>query len=200
MEMDTQSEKDNLKRKGSVKIDWGRQGGVIIGYLAVIFIYFGIIANTMMIDDSGLWISFYDMDRTILFWTFETYISSYLNPIIFVSVLIILMMLIVFFSLKDWHSSLILSILIPVLIIFILDIYWTLIYLPVSITSGSFIFTFRIQGLAICLLFLVCFGLTYKEDIPLYGIKASIWLVPLINHQINSGKTFATNNLICFKS
>jgi len=30
------------------------------------------------------------------------------------------------------------------------------------------------------LLFLICFALTYKEDIPHYGIKASIWLVPLI--------------------
>ena len=30
------------------------------------------------------------------------------------------------------------------------------------------------------LLFFVCFGLTYKEDIPLYGIKASIWLIPIL--------------------
>ena len=30
------------------------------------------------------------------------------------------------------------------------------------------------------LLFLVCFWLTYKEDIPHYGIRASIWLVPFI--------------------
>lgn len=180
METDSQSEKDNRKRKGYVKIDWGRQGGVIIGYLAILFGYFGIIANTMMIDESGLWISFFDMDRTILFWTFETYISTSLNPIIFLFILIILLMLIILFSLKEWHSSLILSILILVLIIFILDIYWTLIYLPVSITTGTFIFSFKIQGLALGLLFLVCFGLTYKEDIPLYGIKASIWLVPLI--------------------
>ena len=180
MDIDNQSEKDNRKRKGYVSIDWGRQGGIIIGYLAVFFGYFGIIANTMMIDESGLWISYFDMDRTILFWTYETYISSFLNPIIFVLILIIFMILITFFSLKEWHSSLILSILIPVFIIFILDIYWTLIYLPVSITTGSFILIFKVQGLALCLLFLVSFALTYKEDIPLYGIKASIWLVPLI--------------------
>jgi len=178
--MDSKSENESSERKGYIKIDWGRQGGVILGYLAVIFGYFGIIANTMMIDESGLWISFYDMDRTILFWTFETYISSSLNPIIFLLILIILLMLIIFFSLKEWHSPLILSILIPGLIIFILDIYWTLIYIPDSITTGTFIFSFKIQGLAIVLLFLVCFGLTYKENIPLYGIKASIWLVPLI--------------------
>ena len=30
------------------------------------------------------------------------------------------------------------------------------------------------------LLFIVCIGLTYKEDIPAYGIKASLWLVPVI--------------------
>jgi len=180
MDADSQSEKDNRKRKGYVSIDWGRQGGVIISYLAVFFGYFGIIVNTTMIDQTGLWISYFDMDRTILFWTFKTYISSYLNPIIFVLILIILMSLIVIFSLKEWHSSLILSILIPVLIIFLLDVYWTLIYLPVSIATGTFIFSFTIQSLALCLLFLVSFGLTYKEDIPLYGIKISIWLVPLI--------------------
>ena len=180
MGTDSQSEKDGRKRKGHVKIDWGRQGGVILGYLAVFFGYFGIIANTMMIDESGLWISFNDMDRTILFWTYETYISPSLDPVIFLLILIILLVLIILFSLKEWHSSLILSILIPVLIIFILDIYWTLIYLPVSIMTGTFIFSFTFPALAIVLLFLVCFGLTYKEDIALYGIKASIWLVPLI--------------------
>lgn len=30
------------------------------------------------------------------------------------------------------------------------------------------------------LMFLICFWLTYKEDIPHYGIRASIWLVPFI--------------------
>ena len=34
--------------------------------------------------------------------------------------------------------------------------------------------------LPILLLFLVSFLLTYREDIPHYGIKASIWLVPLL--------------------
>jgi len=180
MELDNQSENDSSEQKGFIKIDWGRQGGVILGYLAVFFGYFGVIANTMMIDESGLWISFHDMDRTILFWTYETYISPSFNPFIFLIILIIFLMLIIFFSLKDGDSSLLLLILIPVLIIFILDIYWTLIRLPITVTTGTFIFSFNIQGLAIILLFLVCFGLTYKEDISLYGIKASIWLVPFI--------------------
>jgi hypothetical protein len=30
------------------------------------------------------------------------------------------------------------------------------------------------------LVLVVCFILTYKEDIPHYGIRASIWLVPII--------------------
>jgi hypothetical protein len=180
MEIENQSEKVSPNPTGFIKIDWGRQGGVILGYLLVFFGYFGIIANTMMIDETGLWISFYDMDRTILFWTFETYISSFLNPFIFLLILMMILTLIILFSIKEWHSFLIIPILIPVLIIFILDIYWNLIYLLDFISTGSFIFSFKIQGLALVLLFLVCFGLTYKEDVPLYGIKASIWLIPLI--------------------
>ncbi|MEE9571682.1 MAG: hypothetical protein V3W20_01385 [Candidatus Neomarinimicrobiota bacterium] len=34
--------------------------------------------------------------------------------------------------------------------------------------------------LPILLLFFICFLLTYKEDIPHYGIKASLWIVPLL--------------------
>ncbi|MHA2269210.1 MAG: hypothetical protein ACXAB8_15540 [Promethearchaeota archaeon] len=34
--------------------------------------------------------------------------------------------------------------------------------------------------LPILLLFFICFLLTYKEDIPHYGIKASLWLVPIL--------------------
>jgi hypothetical protein len=34
--------------------------------------------------------------------------------------------------------------------------------------------------LPILLLFFICFLLTYKEDIPHYGIKASLWMVPLL--------------------
>ncbi len=34
--------------------------------------------------------------------------------------------------------------------------------------------------LPILLLFFICFLLTYKEEIPHYGIKASLWMVPLL--------------------
>jgi hypothetical protein len=34
--------------------------------------------------------------------------------------------------------------------------------------------------LPVILLFMVCFWLTYKEDIPQYGIRASLWLIPFI--------------------
>jgi hypothetical protein len=99
-------------RKGHVKIDWGRQGGVIAIYIIGLLGYYGLIANTMLFDQYGHWISYVDMDRTILFWTWTTYLKSYFIPAL--------------------------------------------------------------------LLFGVGFLLTYKEDIPHYGIKATIWLVPFI--------------------
>ncbi len=158
-----------------ISIDWGRQGGVLLGYLVVLFAYYGFIANTMLFDEYGLWISYVDMDRTILFWTYETYFSSMLNPILFILILIALMVLIIVFSLKEWHSLLILFVLIPIFIIFILDLYWNLFNIVNVFTTGTAYFT--VQGFSIVLLFIVCFGLTYKEDIPEYGIKASLWMV-----------------------
>ncbi len=112
METDSQIEMNARSEKGHIKIDWGRQGGVILAYVIALLGYYGIIANTMMFDQYGDWISFVDMDRTILFWTYTTYFSNFFLPAL--------------------------------------------------------------------LLFFVCFLLTYKEDIPQYGIKASIWLAPLI--------------------
>lgn len=94
------------------KIDWGRQGSVFVGYIVIILGYYGIIANTMLFNQYGNWISFVEMDRTILIWTYTTYTHSFF--------------------------------------------------------------------LSAILLFLVCFFLTYKEDIPHYGIRASIWLVPIL--------------------
>ena len=44
-------------------------------------------------------------------------------------------------------------------------------------TYITYIDTFFLPAL---LLFFVCFLLTYKEEIPHYGIKASIWLIPFI--------------------
>jgi hypothetical protein len=99
-------------KKRNISIDWGRQGGVIIAYIIVLLGFFGIIANTIMIDRFGNWISFTEMDRTILIWPYLTYIQNFFLPLL--------------------------------------------------------------------LLFFICFLLTYKEDIPHYGIKASLWLVPFI--------------------
>jgi hypothetical protein len=113
METETTIEKSEHENKGHVKIDWGRQGGVIFLYIIALLCYYGIIANIMMYDYYyEEWISFNDMDRTMLFWTWTTYLDTFFLPAL--------------------------------------------------------------------VLFLVCFVLTYKEDIPHYGIKASIWLVPLI--------------------
>lgn len=108
---------NNNVKKGKIKIDWGRQGGVILAYIIVLLGYYGIVANIVMVDEwisltVQTWISFTEMNRTVLFWTFEIYGQTF--------------------------------------------------YLP------------------LLLVFFVCFLLTYKEDIPHYGIKASIWLVPCI--------------------
>jgi len=161
-----------------VYIDWGRQGGVILGYIVIILGYYAFIANTLLVDEYGFDISYLDMDRTIIFWTYETYISSMIPSIVFVLILIALMVLIIVFSLKEWHSLLILLILIPVFIIFILDLYLNLFMIVYVINTGTLFLT--IQAFSIVLLFFVCFALTFKEDIPEYGIKASIWMVPLI--------------------
>lgn len=113
METEKKMESSNMEAKGHFKIDWGRQGGVIALYVVALLSYYGVIVNIMMYDYYyKVWISFNDMDVTIIFWTWTTYI-------------------------KTW-------------------------FLPVLV------------------LFLVCFVLTYKEEIPHYGIKASIWLVSLI--------------------
>ncbi|MFX1297287.1 MAG: hypothetical protein ACFFD2_20840 [Promethearchaeota archaeon] len=103
---------DNNIKKGNIKIDWGRQGPVILAYICVLLGYYGVVANIAMVNDRGNYISFNEMDRTILFWTFETYKQTFFIPIL--------------------------------------------------------------------LIFLISLILTYKEDIPHYGIKASIWLVPAI--------------------
>jgi len=100
------------KRKKRISIDFGRQGGIFLGYIIIILGFYGIIANTVMMDQFDEWIPFLDMDRTLLIWP---YLSS----------------------------------------------------------SQNFFLPFL-------LLFIVCFALTYKEDIPAYGIKASLWLIPII--------------------
>ena len=100
------------EEKGYFGIDWGRQGGVIALYIVVLLGYYGIIANTVMFDQYGDWISFTEMNRSILIYTFQSYVQSFFLPAV--------------------------------------------------------------------LLFLVSLLLTYKEDIYQYGIKASIWIVPLL--------------------
>jgi hypothetical protein len=100
------------KEKGYFKVDWGRQGGLIFGYIVVLLGYYGIIANTIMFDQYGQWISFTEMNKSILIYTYQSYIQSFFFPAL--------------------------------------------------------------------LLLLVSFILTYKEDVPQYGIKASIWIVPFL--------------------
>ncbi len=103
---------NNEKEKGYFKIEWGRQGGVIFGYIVVLLGYYGIIANTVMFDQYGSWISFAEMDKSLLIFTYQTYFQSFFLPAL--------------------------------------------------------------------LLLLISFLLTYKEETPQYGIKASIWIVPIL--------------------
>jgi hypothetical protein len=161
-----------------ISIDWGRQGGIILGYVIIVLGYYGLIANTMMYDDLGNWISFVDMDKTILIWTYTTYISANLDVEIFIVIFVVLTVLIIFFSLVEKYSVIALSILIPVFLIFILDVYWNLFDIMTLIRTGNYYLA--VPGLAIVLLFMVCFTLTYKEEIPQYGIKASLWMVPVL--------------------
>jgi len=160
--------------KKKIKLDWGRQGGVIIAYIVIVLGFHGIIINFSMFDQYGNWISYLDMDRTILFWTYTTCLSSVLDPIVFVIIFIVLLSLLIAFSIVDWHSFEAVLILIPIFVIFILDIFWTLFTIP------TIRIYFTMQSTSFILLFFVCFALTFKEDIPHYGIKASIWTVPTI--------------------
>ena len=100
------------EEEGHFGIDLGRQGGVLTLYIIAFLGYYGIIANTVMFDEYGRWISFMEMNRSILIYTYQCYVQSFFTPAI--------------------------------------------------------------------LLILVSFILTFKEDIPAYGIKASIWIVPLL--------------------
>lgn len=131
-------------KKGHIKIDWGRQGGVIAGYIIVLLGYYGIVANMVLFDIYGNWISFTDLS---LFSSLEIIPPGGVLPTgypyngFFPEI--------IFYPGRD-------------------ILFWSFIsYLP----------TYFLPAL---LLFFVCFILTYKEDIPHYGIKASIWLVPFL--------------------
>ena len=142
--MTIESKLEESEKKGRVQIDWGRQGGVIIGYVVVLLGYYGIIANMVMFDGFGNWISYIDLP---LFSTMDIVMPGELLPIGRPNTG--LLPELVFFAGRD-------------------ILFWTFLsYLP----------TYFLPPL---LLFFVCFLLTYKEDIPQYGIKASIWLVPLL--------------------
>ena len=47
MEQDVKDEEEQLKNKKKISIDFGRQGGVFLGYLIIILGFYGIIANTV---------------------------------------------------------------------------------------------------------------------------------------------------------
>ena len=111
LKLDEEGVKAGTQKK-RIRIDFGRQGGIFLGYAIIILGFYGIIANTVMTDQFGEWIPFLDMDRTLLIWPYLSSVNNFFLPFL--------------------------------------------------------------------LLFIVCFALTYIEDIPAYGIKASLWLVPIV--------------------
>jgi hypothetical protein len=168
------------KNKGYVKIDWGRQGGVILAYIFILIGYYGIVANTVMVDQVGNWISFSEWEnRELLFWTYKAYslpgisllelstdimisMQAYFLPLL----LIFTFILIIYSMLFKYFPVFLLYILILTIFISFISIYMLL---------------YNLSVIAVFLLFVVCFLLTYKENIPQYGIKASLWLVPLLS-------------------
>ena len=52
---------ENKIRKSKVKINWGRQGSVILAYIIILLGYFGIVANVAMVNEVGEYISFTEM-------------------------------------------------------------------------------------------------------------------------------------------
>ena len=114
-----EEELEEVIPKKRISINFGRQGGVFLGYAIIILGFYGIVANTVMTNQYNEWIPFYEMagfeeyfDRTLLIWPYLSASKNFFLPFL--------------------------------------------------------------------LLFIVCFALTYKEEIPAYGIKASLWLVPII--------------------
>ena len=68
------------KEKGYFKVDWGRQGGLILAYIVVLLGYYGIIANSIMFDQYGGWISFTEMNKSVIIYSYQSYIQSFFFP------------------------------------------------------------------------------------------------------------------------
>ncbi|MHA2180024.1 MAG: hypothetical protein ACXAAH_01230 [Promethearchaeota archaeon] len=68
---------------GYWKIDWGRQGRVILAYILVFIGYYGIIVNFFMLDQGNNWFSFEDIPeavKSMIFWTYEYILPSFMLP------------------------------------------------------------------------------------------------------------------------
>ena len=176
---------NDKENKGYIKIDWGRQGGVIIAYIIIFLSYYGILANTIMVDQIGNWISFTEWeDRELLIWTYKVYslpgisLLELMNIYIPLNIMIsmqayFLPLLLIFTSILIIYSVLFKYFPVFLLYVLLLTIFISFIIIYILLYNWSVI--------AVLLLFAICFLLTYKEDIPHYGIKASLWLVPLIS-------------------
>ena len=85
-----ENEFNEPEKKGYVKIDWGRQGGPIFAYVVIFLGYYGLIANTVMLDEFGDWLFNTELNPSALFWTYTVYSSPYIEQILFILIFILL--------------------------------------------------------------------------------------------------------------
>ena len=86
LEIEGQPELNTREEKGRIKIDWGRQGGLIAGYVVVLLGYYGIISNLVMYNQYGKGLSFLDITvdelRISISYIYETSVGEvvYITP------------------------------------------------------------------------------------------------------------------------
>lgn len=112
------------KRKGHVKLIMKNQGGWLIGFLVIFFLYFGVMANILMYEQT----------------VFETVFGKVILQ-------------------SQIHKS-----------------EWTEGHLLI----WSYLTYLRTFFLPPLILFITCLILTYRQSNPHYGIKSSMWYVPII--------------------
>ncbi|MHA1329323.1 MAG: hypothetical protein ACTSRH_18745, partial [Promethearchaeota archaeon] len=78
--MENRQELKTRKRRKRISIDFGRQGGVFIAYMIIILGFYGIIANTVMINQYGEWIHRTELDRTLLIWPYLSFSKNFFAP------------------------------------------------------------------------------------------------------------------------
>ena len=77
----TEEEIETGTWKKRISIDFGRQGGIFLGYTIIILGFYGIVANTITYDwHYEEWIPFLDIDRTLLIWPYLSWPYNFFIP------------------------------------------------------------------------------------------------------------------------